>query len=182
MRVAMLGAVVLLAGCSAMYVQPPGHAGEGRAAAASQEPARDERKLVAAFNDQGALKQQYPHAELVGTYGEVTIWRVALTPSEWNGLAALGRYSPVFGEDQGQLRALPGGVIVRLAPALQGEKADAWFRTRRLSVRPLSALPGTYVVETPPGLAALELSKQLGASPDVVQAEPNWWREYSLRK
>lgn len=181
MRVAIFGAVVLLASCSAMHAQPPSPAGERRDATASRQPSRAEQELVAAFNDHGALKQRHPHAELAGTYGEVTIWRVALTPSQWNELTSLGRYSPVFGEE-GQLRALPGGVVVRLAPALHGEKADEWFRVRQLSARPLSPLPGTYVVETPPGLAALELAKQLGTSPDVIQAEPNWWREYSLRK
>jgi len=182
MLVAMLGAVLLLVSCSAMHAQQHGPAGVGRVDAISQDPAKGEHKLVAAFNDQGRLKQQHPQAELVGTYGEVTIWRVALTPAQWNDLAVLGRYSPVFGEEQGRLRALPGGVIVRLAPALQGRKANEWFRSRQLSAKPLSTLPGTYVVETPPGLAALELSKQLGTSPEVVQAEPNWWREYSLRK
>ncbi|GAB3546634.1 hypothetical protein GCM10027343_24710 [Noviherbaspirillum agri] len=182
MRTVLLGAIVFLAGCTPMQAQPPGSAGGVRGDAVSQESLQGEQGLVAAFSDQGRLKQLHPQAELLGTYGEVTIWRVLLTPQQWSELAALGRYSPVFGEGQGRWRALPGGVIVRLAPSLQGQKADEWFRSRQLSAKPLSTLPGTYVVDTPPGVAALELSRQLGALPDVVRAEPNWWREYSLRK
>lgn len=178
----LLVAPVLLAACSAMQAQHPAGTSEVPGAPAVRENAQGEQKLVAAFNDRGTLKKHYPAAELVGTYGEVTIWRVRITPARWNELAALGKYSPVFGEEQGQLRALPGGVIVRLVPALSGQKADDWFRARRLSATPLSALPGTYKVDTPAGLAALEVSKQLGALPEVVEAVPDWWQAYSLRK
>lgn len=182
MRPAILAALALLAGCSAMQAQHPGFASEASGAAAAQEQAHGEQNLVAAFNDRGALKKHYAEAELVATYGEVTIWRVEVTPARWRELASLGRYSPVFGAEQGQLRALPGGVVVRLAPTLSGPKAEEWFRGRRLSARPLAALPDTYMVDTPAGLAAMELAKQLGALPGVVDAVPNWWEAYSLRK
>lgn len=181
MRPALLLALVVCTGCTAMQAQLPGHA-FGAGAAGGSEQVQGEQTLVAAFDDQGALKQRFPQAELVGRYGDVAIWRVETTPARWRELAGLGRYSPVFGAGQGQLRALPGGVVVRLAPALTGAKADEWFRARQLSAKPLSGLPDTYLVDTPAGLAALELSKQLGASPDVVAAEPNWWHAYSKRQ
>lgn len=180
MKPAVLLALALCIGCSPMQAQPPGHAAVAHAAA--QEPAQGEQTLVAAFNDRGALRQRYPEAELVGRYGEVAIWRLDLTPAGWRELAAIGNYSPVFGAEQGQMRALPGGVVVRLVPALKGAKAEEWFRAKSLSAKPLSGLPDTYLVATPAGLAALELSKQLDASPDVVKAEPNWWQAYSTRK
>jgi hypothetical protein len=182
MKPAIVAAMVVLAGCTVKQPQSSGTAVESPTMRPAQEQGQTVQDLIAAFNDQGALKKHYPQAELVATYGEVTIWRLALAPAQWNSLAALGRYSPVFGEKQGQMRALPGGVIVRLAPALRGEKADEWFRARHLAAKPLSSLPGTYVVDTPPGLAAVDLSKQLGTAPDVLHAEPNWWENYSLRK
>lgn len=180
MRVAILAAAALLTSCSAMQPPQPRHAGDVRGTAVAQEAERPVPDLVAAFDDGKALRNRYPQAELIASYGEVTIWRVALTAQQREGLPALGRYSPVFGAGQGQWRALPGGVIVRLA--LKGKQAEDWFRARNLSFRPLAALPGTYVVDTPPGLAALETSRRLRALSEVVHAEPDWWQAYSLRK
>jgi hypothetical protein len=82
----------------------------------------------------------------------------------------------------GRLMALPGGVIVQLAPEWSDAQVQVWATTLGLSLRQRLALPGQWhVVDTPPGEAALALAYRLEGSPGVSSVRPNWWRHTTKR-
>jgi len=88
--------------------------------------------------------------------------------------------SPVFRDEAGRLRALPGGVIVILKSALNEAQAQALFRqagiqaTRRIG-------EATWLIESAVGMPSLELANRLQASGLFDSAQPNWWMERRLR-
>lgn len=89
------------------------------------------------------------------------------------------RDSPSAG---GAMRALPGGVIVYLDPSWNSEQARDWLHNQELQPqRQLSAGRNAFLVETEPGLAALELANQLRQQPGVIAAMPDWWQELEPR-
>lgn len=88
--------------------------------------------------------------------------------------------SPVFRDDTGRLRALPGGVLVVLrAPLPQAEARALIGRAGATPVRALSAT--LWVVEGPAGLGSLELANRLHAGGAFAAAQPNWWIERTLK-
>ena len=88
--------------------------------------------------------------------------------------------SPVFRDDEGRQRALPGGVLVALrAPLPEG---DARALIGRAGATPSRALsPTLWVVEGPVGLGSLELANRLDASGAFAAAQPNWWVARTLK-
>jgi len=88
--------------------------------------------------------------------------------------------SPVFADSPrgGNLRALPGGVVVTFAPAKNENQAKRWASDhgvelqRRLVETPENSV---WLVKTVAGLESLNITSRLDASSDVVSAEPNWW-------
>ena len=104
-------------------------------------------------------------------------------PALAKGEAAL--HSPVFRDAKdgaGAQRALPGGVIVRVDPALSDEQRAALFaRHGLLAVRELGEGTGAWLVRSPPGLPSLDLANRLYESGDFVAASPNWWRPRALK-
>jgi hypothetical protein len=88
--------------------------------------------------------------------------------------------SPVLRDEAGRARALPGGVLVTLAGVPDEATARALLaRHGATAVRRLAS--GTWLVETPAGLAALELSNRLAATGAFASAQPNWWVERALK-
>jgi hypothetical protein len=84
--------------------------------------------------------------------------------------------SPVFRDDAGRLRALPGGVLLVLREPLSEPAARALIA--RLGATPVRALsPTLWVVESPVGLGSLDLANRLHASGAFAAAQPNWWVE-----
>ena len=78
--------------------------------------------------------------------------------------------------------ALPGGVIVYLDGAMPLEATSTWLRERRLTVVDRLATDARgFIVESEPGLAALELAERLRREPGVRSATPLWWRETAPR-
>ncbi len=104
-------------------------------------------------------------------------------PALAKGEAAL--HSPVFRDAKdgtSPQRALPGGVIVRIGPALSDEQRAALFARHGLQVvRELGEGTGAWLVRSPPGLPALDLANRLYESGDFVAASPNWWRPRALK-
>jgi hypothetical protein len=92
--------------------------------------------------------------------------------------------SPVF-KDQAsgtRTRALPGGVIVVLSNVADEATARAQLLSDGLKpVRALGSQANTWLVESPPGLAALELANRLHESRRYVSVSPNWWQERSRK-
>jgi hypothetical protein len=88
--------------------------------------------------------------------------------------------SPVFRDDTGRLRALPGGVLVVLRAPLA--EADARALIARSGATPARALsPTLWIVEAPVGLGSLELANRLHAGGAFASAQPNWWIERTLK-
>ncbi|MFM1988429.1 MAG: hypothetical protein RJA99_1386 [Pseudomonadota bacterium] len=88
--------------------------------------------------------------------------------------------SPVYRDDAGRARALPGGVLVVLrAPATEDEGRA---RIERAGAKPVRRLSETlWLVEGPVGQGSLELAERLHGSGGFESAQPNWWVERTLK-
>jgi hypothetical protein len=88
--------------------------------------------------------------------------------------------SPVLRDESGRARALPGGVVVTFADATDEALARALLAAQGApAARPLS--PRAWLVESPAGLASLELANRLAATGAFAGAQPNWWLERALK-
>jgi hypothetical protein len=88
--------------------------------------------------------------------------------------------SPVFRDDTGRLRALPGGVLVVLRAPLP--EAEARALIGGAGATPARALsPTIWVVAGPVGLGSLGLANRLHGSGAFAAAQPNWWVERTLK-
>ena len=111
---------------------------------------------------------------------------VVLQPSSQPMARTTGtQTSPVYREGNspaGRLMALPGGVLVKLAPEWTDAQVRAWMDVKGLTVRQRMNIAGHwYVVESPAGNASLELANALQQSGEVLSASPNWWKQTTTR-
>lgn len=82
--------------------------------------------------------------------------------------------SPVLRDESGQLRALPGGVLVVLRTAYDEAGAQRFFAS--VGVIPVRRITDTlWLLQAPAGLPALELSNRLNDSGLFASVQPNWW-------
>jgi hypothetical protein len=87
---------------------------------------------------------------------------------------------PVFVSDEGELMALPGGVVVVLDPGWDGAAVDGFFERNGVAagrVTVLDYVANGFFVETEPGFASLDLANALVGQAGVELSSPNWWRE-----
>jgi hypothetical protein len=96
------------------------------------------------------------------------------------GKSALDQVSPVLRDESGQLRALPGGVLVVL-PAPMDERAGRALIVESGGVPARALSPTLWVVEAPVGLPALEVANRLHASGRFASVQPNWWVARTLK-
>lgn len=99
--------------------------------------------------------------------------------------------SPVFVDPDapGNVRALPGGVIVALRQPPAGNdaatrEAEARRQLAAAGVRALRSIgpdARRWLVASPPGMPALELANRLHDSGDFESAAPNWWQPRALK-
>ena len=83
--------------------------------------------------------------------------------------------SPVFVDASGQPRALPGGIIVGLKQGLR--EAQAREQLQAAGLAPLRQIgERMWLVESPLGLASLELANRLHATGQFDFVQPNWWQ------
>lgn len=140
-------------------------------------------ELVAEFGAQTLGMQTKAVKDEKRSGGKVTLWRVDKNGSlsavkTAKAANAKGVYSPVLRDANGQTRALPGGVIVRLNPELSNEAAAQWLADKNLTVvKMLEIGKNTFVVGSEAGLASLELANSLQNADGVVWAQPEWWQE-----
>jgi len=153
-------------------------------------------RLVAEFGSnsksQSALKMAYSSAEEIpARHGSIRLWRLANTVAAKAAIRNLksspanSTYSPVLHDgpsSSGRMRALPGNIIVHLDPSWGQDLIDGWLSQNKLEVvKKLNIGPNIFVIETAPGLAALELANRLHDAGEVVAAYPDWWKEVVTR-
>ena len=91
-----------------------------------------------------------------------------------------GGYLLVFRSDEGELMALPGGVVVVLDPGWDDAAVDAFFERNGVALSRISDLDyvtNGFFVETGPGFASLDLANALVGQAGVELSSPNWWKE-----
>ena len=90
-------------------------------------------------------------------------------------VASAPRVSPVFVDAGGNPRALAGGVIVSLKEALASEQARA--RLEGAGLTPVRQIgERMWLVESPVGVASLELANRLADTGQFEFVQPNWWQ------
>lgn len=76
-----------------------------------------------------------------------------------------------------------GNMIVYFRLDMTDKEVSAWAAKRGL--RPLQKLPlstkNAWEIQTPPGIASLEIAEEVRSDGDVDQATPNWWMEFSKK-
>ena len=88
--------------------------------------------------------------------------------------------SPVFVDASGRPRALPGGVIVSLKQGLRESQAREQLQAAGLTpVRQIGER--MWLVESPVGIASLELANRLHATGRFEFVQPNWWQPRSTK-
>jgi hypothetical protein len=123
--------------------------------------------------DTGAIK--------ISTYGTVQVWKLSKADGQAsNQLVELGgTYSPVFIDDNGSIRALPGGYVIALDRQISDAEAGA--RLAELGInfyQKLNFGENLFKIPTEPGLTALEQANALNGKPGVRFAAPDWWRPF----
>ncbi|RPH42422.1 MAG: hypothetical protein EHM87_16835 [Burkholderiales bacterium] len=171
---ALLAGAVLAGGVAAQGVAP---AGSDKAAAGKRVAASH------AWHDGAARRTLTLESGLHADFsGALTGKSVALRAGSGGALKDVSPslQSPVFRDEGGRLRALPGGVVVMTRSPLDEPAARALLAshdarpTRRLGER-------AWLVESAAGLASLELANRLAATGAFDAAQPNWWVERALK-
>lgn len=150
-------------------------------------------EFPAAATQQSPIPGLYARAVLIRSPGShIRLWRLpeGLDPaSVLRNLNSQGvqsaKYSPVLHDAPGptaRMRALPGNIIVYFNPAWDRQAISQWVTAHGLRVvRRLAIGPRAYVLDTGPGLEALDLANTLYETGDVVAAFPDWWQEAVTR-
>jgi hypothetical protein len=119
---------------------------------------------------------------VLATRGGVTIY--SLNDAAVSKASAAVGTSPVFYENaggQGRRRALPGNVIAEFDVGLDRAAVERWAESAGLKLLRKLNFGNFYVIESPSGLASLELANRLQASGEVKSAQPDWWVEAVTR-
>jgi hypothetical protein len=89
---------------------------------------------------------------------------------------------PVF-EQSGNLVSIPGGLIINFVNSASQASIDAWILARSLVVTRVIRLKliKYYLIESPAGIASLNLSAQYQAESIVQEAKPNFWKDVRTR-
>ena len=93
----------------------------------------------------------------------------------------LAGVSPLFRDPNGEPRALPGGVIVRLRDADLDDPRKALADAGLEPVRPIDPQQRIRLVASPAGLESLALANRLHESGRFEAVTPNWWRPRALK-
>jgi hypothetical protein len=172
-----VGAVLAIACCLPLAVQAQTYYFDGSTKRvitlqSDLQAAFDESKVVKAF-DTGTTV-----SETLISDGFIRVYRVS-APALRAPSTSMAGTSPVFREGNspaGRLMALPGGVIAQFQPEWTAEQIGEWLANRGYAVRQkLNILGLWYLLESPAGLASLEMANAIHESGEVVSATPNWW-------
>ncbi|MDY6934651.1 MAG: hypothetical protein SVZ03_10585 [Spirochaetota bacterium] len=148
--------------------------------------------LIAEFindtNQRNNISNSDANAKIVYSKAGVNLWEIThkkmkdtlkkgRIPSNLNG-----NYSPVFRDSSGQRRALPGNIIVFMEQRWDRKRVNRWAESNKLKIiKRISSHHNAYIIETPPGMASLDISNNLRDARGVASVYPNWWKEVSPR-
>ena len=92
---------------------------------------------------------------------------------------------PVFRpESGGGMMTLPGGVLLVFDAEWDQSEIERFFLGNNIAtdrISELGYLTNGFLIETEPGLAALEVANALADQQGVVLSSPNWWREVEAK-
>ena len=92
---------------------------------------------------------------------------------------------PVFRpEPGGGMMTLPGGVLLVLDAEWDQSEIERFFLDNNIStdrISELGYLTNGFLIETEPGLVALEVANALADQQGIVLSSPNWWREVEAK-
>ena len=95
-----------------------------------------------------------------------------------------GRFSQVFtsGRENGNFKALAGGVIVALKKGWSASEVQTWANTHGYTLQKKLPMAGNYyVVGGATGIASLYLANEIRQKQGVLWSSPNWWRQVQLK-
>jgi len=145
-------------------------------------------QLVADFA--GGVKSARPEAREIHARGGAVLYELEGESDLGSLRSTLGArgvdaaVSPVFYDDgagAGRRRALPGNVVVEFAAERGAETVSAWAEEEGLTILRKLSFGNYYLVQSPAGLASLDLANRLQQSGAVRSAQPNWWTEVVTR-
>ena len=79
---------------------------------------------------------------------------------------------------------LPGGVLLVLDAEWDQSEIERFFLDNNIStdrISELGYLTNGFLIETEPGLVALEVANALADQQGIVLSSPNWWREVEAK-
>lgn len=170
------GAALLFACCAPLGVQAQTYYFDG----GTKRIITPQSDLQAAFDESKDAKTSIGStvSETLISDGFVRVYRVTAPALRAPSTSITGK-SPVFREGTspaGRLMALPGGVIVQFQAEWTTEQIDDWIASHGYAIRQKLGIRGQwYVLDSPAGLASLEMANTIHESGEVVSATPNWW-------
>ncbi|MFT6907133.1 MAG: hypothetical protein ACJAS1_003807 [Oleiphilaceae bacterium] len=143
--------------------------------------------LIADFNpdsDQAAKAAKNTNLSSYKKIAGAQLWKVdpgsmASAKATVKSQSKTGAYSEVLRDSKakGQMRALPGGVIVQFANDWDEARVSAWINEQGLSIDSKAEFGSNfYILTTPSGLESLEIANRLYETGEVLLASPNWWK------
>jgi hypothetical protein len=155
---------------------------------------RDGQKIEKAYLVHGLVAHFHPQHEARNLFGRklegkteieqpaASIFRVPKAKYRRAFSSPPDRFqSPVFSDAPrgGNLRSLPGGVLVTFPVGTDVEK---WAETNGKKLVRQIGQGTTWLVESPPGMKSLEAAREFGNDPAVEGSTPNWWIQLEARQ
>lgn len=180
------GLVVMIVSFCAPLFSPADAGEEGRYTwydGKREHPIYLRKDLVAHFGDSRSAQggfQKSDRAVVMKKAGGVTLYKVDRKAFQtYLAQGFDGGRSPVFSESPagGNLRALPGGVIVTFAEMRSDESVRTWASENGVQVDKRLRIQSktVWLVKSAAGLPSLELANRLRTKPGIAAAQPNWW-------
>lgn len=135
-------------------------------------------QYVADFNPDATVNKKNTDSGSIKKNPFVAIYKVKDGDNKNNSEST--STSPVFSAstDGPPQYALPGGVIVYFKKGVSEEMIEKWARLEgvQLKNKLLNSEQSVWLVDTPPGMIALEYAKNFLHNQELVdKTTPNWW-------
>lgn len=90
---------------------------------------------------------------------------------------------PVFEAENGMLMAVPGGLLIEFKASISSTMISSWLSSKGLSLKEVLTFKNTryYHVDSPAGVASLELVSQIESDSFIKEIKPNFWVDLKSR-